>query len=106
MRITPGLMVMGGTPMAQFATVLSNVVQRVVLDRTQLAGAFDFRLSWTPDTIPQGAPPPGAPALPPADPDGPSLFAALQEQLGLKLESTRAPLEVLVIDRAERPTPD
>ena len=106
MRIAPGQMVMGGTPMAQFATVLSNFVQRVVLDRTQLAGAFDFRLSWTPDRIPQGAPPPGAPALPPVDPNGPSLFAALQEQLGLKLESTRAPLEVLVIDRAERPMPD
>ena len=106
MRIAPGRMVMGGTPMSQFATVLSNFVQRVVLDRTQLAGAFDFRLSWTPDRIPQGAPPPGAPPLPPVDPNGPSLFAALQEQLGLKLESTRAPLEVLVIDRVERPTPD
>jgi uncharacterized protein (TIGR03435 family) len=106
MRIAPGQMVMGGTPMSQFATVLSNFVQRVVLDRTQLAGAFDFRLSWTPDRIPQGAPPPGAPPLPPVDPNGPSLFAALQEQLGLKLESTRAPLEVLVIDRVERPTPD
>jgi uncharacterized protein (TIGR03435 family) len=106
MRIGPGQMVMGGTPMSQFATVLSNFVQRVVIDRTQLAGTFDFRLSWTPDRIPQGAPPPGAPALPPIDPNGPSLFAALQEQLGLKLESTRAPLDVLVIDRAERPMPD
>ena len=106
MRIAPGRMVMGGTPMSQFATVLSNFVQRVVLDRTQLAGAFDFRLSWTPERLPQGPPPPGAPPLPAVDPNGPSLFAALQEQLGLKLESTRAPLEVLVIDRVERPTPD
>ena len=106
MRIAPGRMVMGGTPMAQFATVLSNFVQRVVLDRTQLAGAFDFRLSWTPERLPQGPPPPGAPPLPAVDPNGPSLFAALQEQLGLKLESTRAPLDVLVIDRVERPTPD
>jgi uncharacterized protein (TIGR03435 family) len=106
MRIGPGQMVMGGTPMSQFATVLSNFVQRVVLDRTRLAGTFDFRLSWTPDRIPQGAPPPGGPALPPVDPNGPSLFAALQEQLGLKLESTRTPLDVLVIDRVERPMPD
>ena len=106
MRIAPGRMVIGGTPMSQFAAVLSNFVQRIVLDRTQLPGTFDFRLSWTPDRIPQGPAPPGAPPLPPVDPNGPSLFAALQEQLGLKLESTRAPLEVLVIDRVERPTPD
>jgi uncharacterized protein (TIGR03435 family) len=106
MRIGPGQMVMGGTPMSQFATVLSNFVQRVVLDRTNLPGMFDFRVSWTPDQIPKGPPPPGAPPLPPVDPNGPSLFAALQEQLGLKLEATRAPLEVLIIDRAERPMPD
>lgn len=106
MRIGPGQMVMGGAPMSQFSTVLSNFVQRVVLDRTNLSGTFDFRLSWTPDRIPQGSPPPGAPPLPPVDPNGPSLFAALQEQLGLKLDAIRAPLEVLVIDRAERPTPD
>ena len=106
MRIGPGQMVMTGTPMSQFAMVLSNFVQRVVLDRTQLPGTFDFRVSWTPDRIPQGPPPPGAPALPPVDPNGSSLFAALEEQLGLKLESTRTPLDVLVIDRVERPTPD
>lgn len=82
MRIAPGRMVMGGTPMSQFATVLSNFVQRVVLDRTQLAGAFDFRLSWTPERLPQGTPPPGAPPLPAVDPNGPSLFAALQERSG------------------------
>jgi uncharacterized protein (TIGR03435 family) len=99
-------MVIGGAPMSQLATVLSNFVQRVVIDRTQLTGTFDFRLSWMPDRIPQGAAPPGAPPLPPVDPNGPSLFAALQEQLGLKLESTRAPLEVSVIDRVERPMPD
>jgi uncharacterized protein (TIGR03435 family) len=106
MMISPGQMLVGGAPMAQFATILSNFVQRVVLDRTQLPGTFDFRLSWTPDRIPQGPPPPGAPALPPVDPNGASLFSALQEQLGLKLEATRAPLEVLVIDRVERPAAD
>jgi uncharacterized protein (TIGR03435 family) len=106
MRIAPGQMVIGGVPMSQFAMVLSNFVQRVVLDRTRLPGNFDFRLSWTPDRLPPGPPPPGGPPLPPVDPNGPSLLAALQEQLGLTLESTRAPLEVLVIDRVERPTPD
>ena len=106
MRVGPGQMAMSGTPMSQFASVLANIVGRPVLDRTQLAGTFDFRLSWTPDRMPQGPVPSGAPSLPPVDPNGPSLFAALQEQLGLRLEPTRAPLEILVIDRVERPTPD
>ena len=106
MRVAPGQMVIGGTPMPQFATVLSGFVQRVVLDRTGLDGAYDFRLSWTPARIPQGPPPPGAPSLPPVDPNGPSIFAALQEQLGLRLDAQEAPLEVVVIDQVERPTPD
>ena len=54
----------------------------------------------------RGDAPPGAPPLPPIDPNGPSIFTAVQEQLGLKLESTKGPVDVLVIDRAERPTDD
>ena len=106
MRIAPGQMVIGGTPLSQFATVLSQFVQRIVIDRTGLAGPFDLHLSWAPQRLPQGDPPPGAPALPPVDPNGASIFAALQEQLGLKLESDQAPLDVIVIDRVNRPTPD
>jgi uncharacterized protein (TIGR03435 family) len=85
---------------------LSPFVQRVVLDRTGLAGNFDFDLTFTPNQMPPGPPPPGAPPLPPIDPNGPSIFTALQEQLGLKLDSQRGQVEVLVIDRVERPTPD
>ena len=63
----------------------------------------DFELTWTPEAPPAGRE--GAPVVP-FDPNGPSLFTALQEQLGLKLEATTGPVEVLVIDSADRPIPD
>jgi uncharacterized protein (TIGR03435 family) len=85
--------------------VLSQITQRNVVDRTGLEGNFEFEVTFTPERMPQGPPPPGA-QLPSIDPNGPSIFTALQEQLGLKLESERAPVEVLVIDHVERPTPD
>jgi uncharacterized protein (TIGR03435 family) len=69
---------------------------RLVVDKTGLTGKYDFTLRWTPD-MGQGSDPPGAEA-------GPSLFTALQEELGLKLESTKAPVDVLVIDHVEMPT--
>lgn len=110
MRIGPGNFAAGGITVAQFATSLSNFVQRVVLDRTGLTGNFDLDLTYTPDQMPQGlgpgGPPPGAPPLPPIDPNGPSIFTAVQEQLGLKLESQRGPVEVLVIDSVQPPTED
>ena len=69
---------------------------RVVVDRTGLAGKFDWDLQWSPEGLATAA----APAA------GLSLFTALREQLGLKLEPTREPVDVLVIERAERPMPD
>ena len=94
-------------PMSQFATTLSMFVNRIVVDRTGLTGSFDFDLQWTPDQMPQGRgePPPGV-QLPPIDPNGPSIFTAVQEQLGLKLDSQKGPVEILVIDRVERPKED
>ncbi len=104
----PGGISAGGFPLSQLVASLSGNLQRVVLDRTGLTGNYDLELTWTPDQMPQqqGPRPPGAPELPPIDPNGPSLFTAVQEQLGLKLESTKGPVDVLVIDRAERPTDD
>lgn len=109
MRIGPGQLSGGGFPVSQLASMLSGFVQRVVVDRTGLTGNFDIDLTWTPDQLPQGTqgpPPPGAPPLPPIDPNGPSIYTALQEQLGLKLDSAKGPVEVLVIDRVEPPTED
>lgn len=82
-------------PMREFVTYLSHMMNRPVLDRTGLAGEFDFGIDYEMD--PDA--PPGNPAM-----VGPSMFTAFQDQLGLKLESTRAPVEVLMIDHAERPS--
>jgi uncharacterized protein (TIGR03435 family) len=91
--------------MTQLANTLAMLVGRIVFDRTGLTGSFDFTLRWTPDQIPTGFDKKaGALGLPPVDPNGPSIFTALQEQLGLKLDSQRGPVDVLVVDRAERPT--
>jgi uncharacterized protein (TIGR03435 family) len=108
LRMFPGSLAGGASTIAQLANVLARFVSRTVVDQTGLAGAFDFDLHWTPDQMPQarGDPPPGAPPLPAIDPNGPSIFTAVQEQLGLKLESTTGPVDVLVIDRVEHPTED
>jgi uncharacterized protein (TIGR03435 family) len=100
-RIGMGNLAMGGAPLPQFANSLAMFVGRTVQDKTGLTGNYDVTLTWTPDQMPQR--PPGAAEPPPADPNGPSIFTALQEQLGLKLDSQKGPVSVLVIDRVERP---
>ena len=104
MRGTPGRIQAGGMPMVTFANNLSGRVQRTVLDRTGLTGAWDFEINFAPES----GPIPAAPGieLPAGDPTAPSLFTAIQEQLGLKLQSTKGPVEVLVVDRIERPMSD
>jgi uncharacterized protein (TIGR03435 family) len=99
----PGRMQANGEPLAAMTNPLSSVLGRIVVDRTGLTGAWDFELTFAPDSGAGLASP--VDALP-ADPNLPSIFTALQEQLGLKLEAARAPVEVLVIDRVERLTPD
>jgi uncharacterized protein (TIGR03435 family) len=81
--------------MGQLATMLSSPAGRKVIDRTGLTREFDFELRWTAALAPNGQ-----------SADAVSLFTALQEQLGLKLESGRGPIDVHVIDSAERPMPD
>jgi uncharacterized protein (TIGR03435 family) len=108
MRMFPGNLSGGSSSMAQLTNVLARFVNRTVVDQTGLTGNYDLDLQWTPDQLPQGRGdlPPGAPALPSIDPNGPSIFTAVQEQLGLKLESTKGPVSVVVIDRVEHPTED
>jgi uncharacterized protein (TIGR03435 family) len=109
MRIGPGLSNASGQSIAQLVQLLAQFSGRPVIDKTGLMGAYDFDLKWAPDpggnAGPFGPPPPGAPALA-VDPDAPNLYTAVQEQLGLKLENTRGPVDVIVIDRIERPSLD
>jgi uncharacterized protein (TIGR03435 family) len=93
------------TSMEQLARNLSRTVRRIVVDKTNLSGFYDIDLEFMPDgPLPQQAP--GAPQFPNPNPDAPSIYTALQEQLGLKLESARGPVEQMVIDRVEALIPD
>jgi uncharacterized protein (TIGR03435 family) len=99
----PARTIAGAASLQQITAHLTVRMERPVIDKTGLTGRFDFNLAFTPDQIPTTAPPPG---VPPIDPNGPSLFIALQEQLGLKLEPAKGPMDVIVIDSVEHPTPD
>jgi len=101
-RVSAGTLSAGSMEMSQFVNTLSRMVSRTVVNRTGLDGYFDFQVTFAPDAsqLPPGVPPP------PSDQTGPSLFTALQEQLGLRLESTRGPVDVIVVDHVERATPD
>jgi bla regulator protein blaR1 len=92
--------------MEQFATALANTMQRTVVDKTGFADKFDVHLEWTAD---QSTPGFWAPGLAPPlgtglSTDGASIFTVIQEQLGVKLESTQDAVAILVIDHAEKPS--
>ena len=95
-RNGPGYTSASGRPISSFLFFLAGNVQRPVIDRTGLTGTWGFELTFNPDGVA------GAPASP--DDPRPSIFTALQEQLGLRLEPSTAPVPVLVIDRIDRPT--
>lgn len=91
--------------MTILANQLAQQLGRSVVDKSVLTGEFDFELSWTPEIGGGGPFGPDAGGAPPAvDSPGPSIFTAVQEQLGLRLESQRGPVEILVIDRLEKPS--
>jgi len=89
--------------MAMLAVRLSGVVDRIVVDRA-LSGVFDMNFTFAPLPPPGAQVPPGAGASDPSGP--PSIFTALQEQLGLKLEPQTGPVDMLVIDHVEEPSPN
>jgi uncharacterized protein (TIGR03435 family) len=101
-ELGPGISTGHAVPMSLLATKVEGSVDRIVLDRTGLTGRFDVDLKWTPSQPQQ----PGGLEQPPIDPNSVSIFTAVQEQLGLKLDSQRGPVDVLVIDHVEQPTTD
>jgi uncharacterized protein (TIGR03435 family) len=106
--VGPGFIRSRGRTMAQFAESLAQLtntgssLNRLIVDRTGLEGLYEVTLKFTPENIPPSGPTPAG--FQPVDPNGPSIFTALQEQLGLKLDAQRAPVNVLVVDRVEKPT--
>jgi uncharacterized protein (TIGR03435 family) len=98
-RTGPGVMTAryNGTPASRLAVFLSTEVDRLIVDKTGLSGSYDIELTYQNDRMLL----PGAQRR-----EAPALFTAVQEQLGLKLEPARGPVEVLVIDSVSRPTPD
>lgn len=93
---------------APLASQLERQLARTVIDQTGLTGEYDYMLEWTPEPG-QGGPesiglPPQAEAPAQAESKGPSIFTALQEQLGLRLESQKGPVEIIVIERVEKPS--
>jgi len=111
MQMFPGELIAQDLPTQFLAHVLSGQLDHMVLDRTGLTGNYDFTLKYAlgPNQPMRGID--GSPMPPPAsvfapDPSGPSIFDAVQDQLGLKLEPQQAPVDVIVIDHAEEPPQD
>src|SRR5215475_8277005 len=84
------------TTMANLSLMLARQLDRPVLDRTGLTGKYNFQFAWTPDTGPCSGSPESS--------NAPSIFTALEDTLGLRLESIKGPVDTLIIDRAERPS--
>jgi uncharacterized protein (TIGR03435 family) len=103
-RTTRGNMMTTGVAMSDFARNLAPFAGRPVVDKTGLSGVFDLDLTWTPEQGPAG--PEGTQSQTAPSIDGVSLFTAVQEQLGLKLDAQRGPVDVVVIESAERPVED
>jgi len=98
MVVYDGEITAGGMPVSSLVFSLTGAVGRTVIDRTGLTGTYNFELKWTPE---HGA---AATAEPDSQNSGPSIFTALEEQLGLKLQSSKGPVQTLVVDHVEMPT--
>jgi uncharacterized protein (TIGR03435 family) len=103
-NMSPRLVRAASVSLPVLAETLSEVLGRTVVDKTGLTGTFDIKLEWTPDEVQAMQLPPDGSQPSPSDSTRPSIFTALQEQLGLKVESRKGLGEILVVDRAEKPS--
>ena len=108
-RVSAGSIRLTKATPATFASQLSYAVAQPVIDKTKLTGEFDFTLEWTPETGEDGGPttvglPPGTREEPASNADGPTIFTALPELLGLRLKAGRGPVDVVVIDGVLMPS--
>jgi bla regulator protein BlaR1 len=92
------------TPMSYIAIWLTGQLRAPVTDKTGLTGVYDFKLKWMPERGHRAVPPDGQPAAESSDPAGPTLSDALQDQLGLKLESGKGLVDGIAIDHIEKPS--
>jgi len=107
LMVGPGLIVGSAVTMGRVIIVLNRLMDGPIIDKTDLKDRYNVRLKFDPKSAPRPAPeapPIGGPAFEPTLSDDPSIFAAIQQQMGLKLESMKEPVEVLVIDSAQKPT--
>ncbi|HYL37344.1 MAG TPA: TIGR03435 family protein [Bryobacteraceae bacterium] len=105
-RVNVGALSGKSITMAQFTTGLAAFVDRFAFDKTGLVGRFDVELTWTPEQVSSNLAATASPDAARGDSGGPSIFTALQEQLGLKLVPERGPVDVLVVDHVEEPAPE
>ena len=99
----PGFVEGKNFSMLQFARLLEGYTGHIVTDRTQLQGRYDFSLRWSPEELSLNSPKAEESASTDTKDSAPSLFTALKEQLGLKLDARRSTTDVLVVDQAQRP---
>ena len=103
-RVEPGMLISTGARMSDLVSAFSQMIagiEQIVVDRTGLTGTFDVDLKWTPESALTGSRPDTAPT-----PSTPPIFAAIHDQLGLRFERTKGPVDVLVIDHVEQPSPN
>ena len=99
----PGSMIGNAAPISQFVSLLSQRLDRTVIDKTNLTGRFDIRLQWTPE-VGENPLSPAGDLLPISPQDAPVILAAIQDQLGLKLKPAKELVEFLIVDHVEKPS--